>query len=126
VFTGAPWWGVLFRRGINMAMAFVTFDLSRETLDYKTAYRILGELGLSTTEPEGNTWLPNTSAMGEVPDTWTAEYLTQVVSERFRADGVNLTALFSALVSGYAGIGEKVDRQALLVQALRNFVQKKK
>lgn len=100
---------------------FVTFDLSRETLDYKTAYRILGEMGLYVTEPEGNIYLPNTSVMGDVPDEWTAESIRISITERFQAAGVNLSALFCAFVADYAGQGEKVDRQAILAAALRNF-----
>lgn len=100
---------------------FVTFDLARETLDYKTAYRILGEMGLRVTEPEGNIYLPNTSVMGEVPDEWTAEFIRNSIADRFRAAGVNLSALFCALLSDYAGQGEKVDRHAVLAAALRTF-----
>lgn len=101
--------------------AFVTFDLARENLDYKTAYRILGDMGLHVTELEGNIYLPSTSVMGEVPDEWTAEFIRSSITEQFQAAGVNLTALFCALVTDYAGQGEKVDRQAMLAAALRNF-----
>ena len=58
---------------------------------------------------------------GEVPDEWTADFIRNSITERFQAAGVNLSALFCALVGDYAGQGEKVDRQAILAAALRNF-----
>ncbi len=60
----------------------------RLTTQDETAYRILGAMGLHVTELEGNIYLPNTSVTGEVPDTWTAEFIRNSITERFQSAGV--------------------------------------
>lgn len=87
-------------------VVFVTFDLTMEDQDYKTAYQLLGRLGLFVTEPEGKVALPNTSVMGRVPDDWTADFIRKRITDQFHAAGVNLSSLFCAVVSDYAGMGK--------------------
>ncbi|WP_164018335.1 hypothetical protein [Pyxidicoccus trucidator] len=87
-------------------LVFVTFDLTMENQDYKTAYQLLGKMGLYVKEPEGKIALPNTSVMGRVPDGWSADFLRQRITDQFRAAGVNLSQIFCAVVSDYAGMGK--------------------
>ncbi|RKI52235.1 hypothetical protein D7X55_32720 [Corallococcus sp. AB049A] len=92
-------------------VAVVTFDLSRENHDYKTAYKILGDLGLHTTDPSGKLYMPSTTVMGQVADSWTSVSLRQRILTDFIAAGVNLESILCVMAADFAGIGEPIQKR---------------
>lgn len=99
--------------------ALVTFDLQKENLDYKTAYAILakmnlfpitpgiGDLFLNT--PDKRVTLPNTTVMGTIQDSMTAEGLRDLISLEFKAAGVDLTCIVCGLVGEWAATGRTIS-----------------
>lgn len=92
--------------------AFITFDLHRETGDYKTAYTILAKLGFFVTTPSGGIVLPNTTVMGTIPDDWRAETLRDTIEQTFRTAGVNLASILCGIVPDWVVTGPRADQSA--------------